>query len=1212
MYGLLFLTTEQGSSGLVNKIVIDQQSLHAFINALCPGAYASIRTINFRILDSVLLKPIGVYGSKEEIVRFLREIDAVDDNAAQKLLMPQNSHSPGATRGEEPTLKSGLYVVRLLVSTGEEQAYVLYSPEDTTWNQYASSTVQRNRIMFMRYLTKLCDQIVCLLSSEHSQAIVWGDEDGDGVSTNPDNEDPGWLYDFVVAKTNDQEENVVATPGFTMNSPLLVRRPPPPKMHLDPKILSPRLLHGESMQGFMTAKYKQGKTLVEPFTHDHQSASQIRLLLADDVVLCLSKTIDDNSLKTLMELALKTQFSNEYTAWERRRNEITQRFKGTLSQRQVEMHRILVNTAKVMSGHVATEAYMRLPTASLYGTLRMHTLHDLFRIYPKTEQTFRRNIRAANLEGGIKASEFPFKKERILILQYLLENINSLDRIQIRSAWKANTELGRSIVQISSGGSGGQGINHSNLTKEEAMWRDATDFASSLSDSNFLSQLKKATVDESLRDATVKTEETACACLAALIKDLVAGIGQQIFSTQKEDTIILIDKGACSRNCLNHYLFTFLNRSLHRYWSKRTGKPVPVDPVASGPSQHLESYYISGRQESLQNQEIECHVYTLRLRSDQRHNLQLDYSFVPTPVVNERLSQSFCVPSDTIVKYAHLLEGDRILVVLVDSQGNVMILLERLTRIDAAIKNRSYAKFFHKDKIGQTCLIAFDETKRMLAVYASARMQLHIFVFDEELKSLRGLGTAIDLLPFYHSGASIVHACFVHGSEEILFVDSGAHAKIFSLIMLQPKPASLQLPQVPRAVYSAPDGSCVLVIQEQDGVSSLTAYHWSTFASTSGISVTLPDFPVDLNSALLTSIVYRNNIHLIGLDLESRSCRSVILGITRKATEFTFQERRPKGSSGHGNPTVHNCLIDCHADVWTRFPVVPAVKRHTIISSSERRQKTLVFVTNEDRRPFSSHFSDIIHTFERASRKPTGDELKNISVSARTFTSFSEEFLSNPDWPASRFRAGEWLMDLLCLIPIHIAIPHENGFVPLKDGAVSERLEKPGTGGDVYAILDSLSFGWYESIFRSSHWASKPVKVVSSMGEQSVGKSFALNHLVDTSFAGSATRPTKGVWMSVSPTDDALIAALNFEGVHSPEYSAQEDTLLILFNTAISNLVLFHNNFSLSRDITGLIQPFQSSSGVMDPTSNPSLFRSTLIVIIKDVIDSDRADVTRE
>ena len=180
-------------------------------------------------------------------------------------------------------------------------------------------------------------------------------------------------------------------------------------------------------------------------------------------------------------------------------------------------------------------------------------------------------------------------------------------------------------------------------------------------------------------------------------------------------------------------------------------------------------------------------------------------------------------------------------------------------------------------------------------------------------------------------------------------------------------------------------------------MSTVTAYHWATFASTDGISITLPDFPVDLDAALITSIVNRNNIHLIGLDVTTQSCRSVVLDITCKATEFTFQEQRSKALTGHGKETAHNCLIDCHYEVWTRFPVVAAVKRRTITSSSERQQKTLVFVTSDDRRPFSSHFSDIIHTFERASRKPTGDELRGISVSARTFPSFAQQFLSSLD-----------------------------------------------------------------------------------------------------------------------------------------------------------------------------------------------------------------------
>jgi|SRR6266702_816898 len=68
------------------------------------------------------------------------------------------------------------------------------------------------------------------------------------------------------------------------------------------------------------------------------------------------------------------------------------------------------------------------------------------------------------------------------------------------------------------------------------------------------------------------------------------------------------------------------------------------------PHNRLDSYFISGRKESRQNQEIEYSIHILRLLADQRHNLQLDPSYVPVPVLSERLSQSFHVPSETVVK----------------------------------------------------------------------------------------------------------------------------------------------------------------------------------------------------------------------------------------------------------------------------------------------------------------------------------------------------------------------------------------------------------------------------------------------------------------------------------------------------------------------------------------------------------------------------------
>ncbi|KAG8988393.1 hypothetical protein FRB94_000729, partial [Tulasnella sp. JGI-2019a] len=221
---------------------------------------------------------------------------------------------------------------------------------------------------------------------------------------------------------------------------------------------------------------------------------------------------------------------------------------------------------------------------------------------------------------------------------------------------------------------------------------------------------------------------------------------------------------------------------------------------------------------------------------------------------------------------------------------------------------------------------------------------------------------------------------------------------------------------------------------------------------------------------------------------------------------------------------------------------------------------------------------------------------------------------SDIDWDggsSSVFRAGEWLVELLCLIPIHIAIARENRFVPLKDGVFDLRLEQQLLGAEVSKIIDTLSLGWYESIF-GSYLAAKEVKVISSMGEQSVGKSYSLNHIVDSSFAGSAVRTTEGVWLSVCPSKDTLVVALDFEGVHSIERTAQEDMLLVLFNTALSNLIIFRNNFALSRDVANMFTSFQASTHIFDPASNPRLFKGCLAVVIKDVVDGDKREIVQE
>ena len=106
MYRLLDLISESGSNGcgnetfsryaiivhelnfvfLVDKVIIAQDPLKRFINTICPGSYASVTKVDFKALDEFMIKPLGVYGSKVEIVRFLRSLDAVNEDTCVNLL----------------------------------------------------------------------------------------------------------------------------------------------------------------------------------------------------------------------------------------------------------------------------------------------------------------------------------------------------------------------------------------------------------------------------------------------------------------------------------------------------------------------------------------------------------------------------------------------------------------------------------------------------------------------------------------------------------------------------------------------------------------------------------------------------------------------------------------------------------------------------------------------------------------------------------------------------------------------------------------------------------------------------------------------------------------------------------------------------------------------------------------------------------------------
>ncbi|KAJ7698920.1 hypothetical protein B0H17DRAFT_1049693 [Mycena rosella] len=1232
LFRVLDLISESGSGGLVDKIIIAQDSLKELINVLCPGAYVSLVKVDFKALDNLTIKPLGLYGSKSEIIAFLSCRGVVDKETAQAL-----ARSTGNLNVSVPHLRSGLYVLRASNTppAGPEQIFVIYWPEPTTWNDDAVPSVRRNRVTFMRYLTKIADQVTCLISPEHARAIVWNPE-AEVLPMDVD-EESDRLFTFEVAKTNEQDEDVSVHPGFIMNTPILSVEKLHVECTLDAGELQPALVRGETRQAILTKHFVPAGIEERRIRGEIYYSTKLKSLLSTGSIR-FSSALCDEGIDILVDHGLNSRYPAPFKAWKSRNKAAKESIEADGRKEEQETKQKLTDETAEVEPMLREAIIDRL--LAFFPTVNRATLSSspsedldvlrtqyttLVTLHPKIKDEMEKATSGDKFNPPRIPGRFKTLKEQILCIDIICDQAPDLedpDREDLIEHISKDGIDGLSLALKAKGSSmDAKGLLSKvgswfsdGSTPEQKIRRQVHDQLAT-ADAEFLSRLDAMLAREPLlQDLITRAIEEVNDHLQGIIKTALGRLVGKSVLVQHETFKAQIQRKSAAK--LEEQRKESRLQLIEEYEREIPGSPRTlvfegVECHKQGHGSSSSAFKITGADKGRTEPTVQCKLHIVHLTTDDQHTLQMDSSFVPSPHIQASSTQLFHIPIGHRILHAQLLDGEKLLLIIEDSE-HLYIFLENPAALNHTIsRGRSSAKrVLHRDKIGKDVILAYDEQKRMLSLCATSKLLLHIYVFDENYDSLQGWGSSLDLKPWYPAGTFVSQSCFVCGCEEILFIDTSGQARIFSLVTQQFRPASLALEQLPNDLHSSPEGACLVLSFRGAGRLTFRAYHWSTFGSSQGIdlgALDLPDAP-----AILTSFVNRRNVHLTSIDTDAHVCRSVVLGITKKTTEFMFKETGGKSlSKSSTTATAHNSLIDCHADVWTRFPVVAAVQRKTVLSSLDRKTRKLVFVTDRDHVRFGSHFSELIYSFEQRSRKPTGDTLKRLQVLALpSSASFSETSL-DCQWDLSQFRAGEWLVDLLCLIPIQIAVTRENRFLPLKDGVTSAALERSLLGAEVGQIVDALSLGWYESVFQS-YMTAKPVKVVSSMGEQSVGKSFALNHLADTSFAGSAMRTTEGVWMSVTPTDDALIVALDFEGVHSIERSAQEDTLLVLFNTALSNLVLFRNNFAISRNITGLFQSFQSSSTVLDPAANPTLFRSTLTIIIKDVVESDKNEIVRE
>ncbi|PVF98364.1 hypothetical protein CPB86DRAFT_797339 [Serendipita vermifera] len=1279
LYPLLVLVHEEGSESAVDKVIIDHKSVGQFANVLHQGSYRPEYQLDFKVLDQHVLKPLGVYGSMSAIVKFLRDLGKMDHETSSLLMSSQDEQS----KYSRPTLTPGLY---LLDSRHIEPGlvHIIFWPEYSTWTEDTTSLKGRNRVTFMsqRYLTKLCDQLVCVISDEDSEKIVWKEVDPTEKRAAPSSiKQFDRLFSFTVEEINEEVETAKTQQGFMIKHPS-IKKPPesllgfPPNLPID--ILASQIVVGDTSQALLEVEFQPEKWNHRETSIDTNGlALPIRLSRKDGPNIVLSEDLDRFSLDMLLKHGLWPRCGNLEQEWNDELKSLEEKRTSDRialsNQRQKDIDEISDNFKRLLPIALIEQTIKYFPTLSGHrdvlkrGVLE-NELHKYENVDPDAayqevmglieshqlvkEKAALEDLKDMEESKGSKYSIFKqnlrYAREAVSTMNLSPEDIQklveSIDQKGKVKKWFSNlVDKQKSISQqepTTSGNTNSQSTV-AQIWSKIAVWKKTGKLPPE-DDMVFLASLDPLTETLSeLKDVadgvkTIVAREILRTKIKKMWQQMATNV-QGVLQKSKEDEIAeTFDRRQSEEDThawkslqerINAHLaserqpdmdtLTILkvSNSSDAYASKvqtipgSYGTPEMQTTPQSGGARHKQ--YPNTQQPvhllshapicltyKFDSLEKACLKFTLRRLEIKQDDLQLalnDKKHICWPTIRPSAQISFSLPLGVTMRGFRLVGNDRCLMVTEDST-HLRIYIKPIASLETAIANNQ-CKELPIEKVGRGCLFAFDESKRLFALLNihAERPQLRFYVFNPDSNSLVSYHQPFNVDDTKSSDHTIfTHLTFITGKDELLISDINSRCLIFSINAGSLRPCDVQLNGKIVSVSSTPEGACVFVKMQVDGASSIRCLHLASFGEHDGIEIPWPD-NIPANSPMaISSVGHRSIPHLLFLDVENAM-----------SSNYSFQSENPARMFGYTDqPAWDNLLISCHAEVWTRFPV-----RAAITSPSHQ---------------FEPYFRSLIQVFQDKTKKPTGGVLEKIKVSASTTWNLVDGYIK-----ISELLVGEWFVEMFCLIPIHIAITKSNHFIPLKDGMISPHFEKSLLGAHVSRISDlyafdifvdedltnfiRISFGWYESIFSSS-LAKKPVKVVTSMGEQSVGKSFTLNHLLDTSFAGSAMRCTEGVWLSVTPTRDYLAVAIDFEGVHSIERTAQEDMLLVLLNTAISNLVLvlFRNNFSISRDIAGLFTSFQSSSNVLDPAANPNLFNSHLAIIIKDVVDGDKREIVQE
>ncbi|CAB4480240.1 unnamed protein product [Rhizophagus irregularis] len=1200
LYRLLDLCNDDDINDVVDKIIISKEYLEKLCNDMVPSSFKSISEINYTKLNSISFRLIGCYGNRNLIAKFLLNRNIIDQQLYDLL-----TASISINDTNKPSLRPGIY----LLVMKDNLCLLIHWPEIGCYENASnpSSQIKRNMVNLHRYLTKLTDYQMCFMS----------DKDLESFDLNLENSD------------NNSDEDDEIQFEFEINLPNKIKNEINNQME-DEVPLYPIVVESTTNQSFIT------RQLIKKTSYSNNIVSHIlkesfpnylKTKLQDRYLHIDRNKMDINALELFIEYGLKMKdflapLDEELSAAKKRNEEREIQEKNAIDKDIKIIQQIIMTSTKLRAFESYFDKYTKQDNSLSQPNMSDTDFERIRTKYPEIKSQIENKIQI-NSKGWKEMKErynltcifiedIPEKvneagensdemKEYLVKTFYNMFTDDETDlkkllekytqQIQSKFDW---THIDSTIYKAKRWFFGDSNINKA---KKETKAKPDEEFIQRLKKDDLPQEILKSTqYNKQLKDKLKRIYEEE---KKNIVRKMFEKICNEIETKYK-------DNGSMRLNVLSIKKETYdkIYDNIYRF-----------------------EYDI----EEFQPKQLQITIYETSLKEENKFQIQENESFIPCPILLPSMNQygiSFCIdPQEYDFKKISQFDNRKFLLVLYNKKiRRIEIFFDTAQQMAQNFKSHSTIKSFKILNTDENFIIAINEPKGLLAVYNTIEVKLDVFSFDDNRSRLYGRDTnTIKLLQWYNNSIpNIKYFLFIKDTEYLCFVENGGRARVFNLANLQFRPAVCNFPCNLVNVLSSPDGSCIVAFTKEadliistdnkeqhdnDDIKEINRAYVYFFETFGGPVSKVVDLPLNFKSLEFLQISCFNNqqTHLITFDLRNGCLKSLLVKIILEKAQLRFQKCMRKKSLAFQR-TNPNDLINAYKLMFEKYPI------DNCIDPKQNRPLSLKIVLDIDDdvvedygKKFEEYITKMFENLKRSTNKPAL-MLKEFSSSVITFQDLDVDNANFRKKFSSEYQLGEWIIQLCCLIPIQIAVTRNNLFQPLKDGLSSNENYpiEVEDGHHVDIISKNISFGWYEGIFR--HFGNKKVKVISSMGEQLCGKSFMLNHLVGTTFDGS--RYTEGVWMSLVNTQESIYVALDFEGLKSFERTPQEDMFLALFNTIVSNLILFKNQFIINRDISTMFQKFQDCAQLYE--SDPKLFQARLCVIIKDVPKVDKDGIIRE